>query len=212
MSFAYQREIHYKDFEYNWYSATHPIHKNTTIQTLNFMDMGPGVDERTGRHATVLGLEVRGTLSLPAVLAGGVPGNGWDRVRIILLEDSQKNGSETFTHSPLSLYPGLDWKHIDTNSFYNPEGFGRFRVLLDKSYTLAYTAVTGDTASGVVTHISESLPMDIKVTYTAPTAPSGVETNRFGNISSKNIMGILLSETKLVDTELNFRTYFSGVH
>ncbi len=179
---------------------------NLTDQTLVEILRGTGHNNRVGRHIHVKGLEIRGSISLPAIAPVGSDPT-WDRVRVIVVEDHQKNGTTTATDLLMWALPGQAASDIPTNAFYNPDGFDRFTVWLDKTFSLQYVAsyATGAVA-GVVTHITENFEHSAKITYSGDnTIPPD---DRWSNISQNNLQLFIFSETKLASFDLFFRIYF----
>lgn len=88
---------------------------------------------RIGRAIHVRKIKVRGQLRVP-ITAGTTVGKEGAHIRIILVQDTQNNSS-TMTAAQLMRNASAGTATI--NSFQNPDNFGRFRVLKDKSFVMA---------------------------------------------------------------------------
>jgi hypothetical protein len=93
---------------------------------------GNGESERIGRKITVRSLHIRGQIVLPAVATSTATA---DRVRIIVYQDTQCNGTPATVTGNGGL---LASAAID--AYNNLVNTGRFRTLMDKVYNINATA------------------------------------------------------------------------
>lgn len=213
-------ELHWTTFQHGHQfdssnGAPEETFRNTVLQTLCAINQGEGSDERLGLSAHLKGLEVRGAFVLPTndITDAQTVYSTHDRARLIIFIDNQKNG-QTMETSKLMvdafLLAGVgDDDTISSLSFYNPDGFDRFNILLDKSWDLNYNSVvaggTGQLMCGTSTYVTEVMPLDETIFYSS--AQHGPDA--WDNIVSKNLCAVVFSETGILGFLLTFRLYWS---
>lgn len=91
-----------------------------------------GLNGRIGRSVKVLKIKVRGTIAVPAQTAqtGADPPM---QVRLMLVMDKQTNAAQM---TGAQLMRDASATAVTINSFQNPNNFGRFQVLKDKSIAI----------------------------------------------------------------------------
>ncbi len=104
------------------------------VASCNLIAQGTTEVERLGRRCVIMSISWRFRLTLPAV-AGSTLQNG-DSIRVILYLDKQANGA-TATVTDI----------LETSNFFsfnNLANKGRFRILMNRQYTLNLQAGAGD--------------------------------------------------------------------
>lgn len=94
--------------------------------------VGAALNQRIGRQILVRKIKVRGTINVPAQAAAATADSA-TRVRIMLVHDMQTNATQM---TGAQLMQDASAANTTVNSFQNPNNFGRFRVLKDKTFTL----------------------------------------------------------------------------
>jgi len=94
--------------------------------------VGTGVNQRIGKACKMLKMKIKGTIIVPAQSNQTATDEGC-KVRILLVEDMQTNGSQCDGADLLGTQ-GTVQEAI--NTFQTVNNFGRFRVWKDKSYIL----------------------------------------------------------------------------
>ncbi len=123
---------------------------NGTIQTSGTIIVIPqGVTEkqRIGRKCIIKNINWRYTISIPEQDAQATPASG-DTVRVILYLDKQCNGA---TATAVGILESDNYQ-----SFNNLANKQRFKILMDKTYTLNYAGLASDGA-GVVSQAQVQL-------------------------------------------------------
>lgn len=105
---------------------------------------GNGLNGRIGRKCHLYKVRITGTIVIPQQSAQGNCDPAC-KIRILLVHDKQTNGA-AFT--PIQLMSSsTSGAEVTINSFQNPQNFGRFNVLKDKTIVLQNPSVAGQTPS-----------------------------------------------------------------
>jgi len=103
--------------------------------------VGSALNQRIGRKVQILKIRVVGTLSTIAQ-TGQPAADPGAKIRVILVMDKQTNATQ-FT--PSQLFTPTSTADNSLHAFQNPNDFGRFQVLKDKTIVLANPSVAGAT-------------------------------------------------------------------
>ena len=193
---------------YSFYNEVDPDIRNRVIETLCTVDEGAGENNRIGHHILTRALELRGSISLPTIETHSASDPAWDQIRLILFVDRQNDDEVTPQEFLLTSMFSQTGEQIPSTAFYNPQGFGRFQILDDRTWTLTYATMDTDTLIGVSTQILltyDNLQYDIL--YDAGTISSG---NPWEHITSNNIKLIVLTKHGIAEYDLFWRLYFEG--
>lgn len=131
-------ELKFRDYTTELSGFTAP----RQLATLCGIPQGVGQKERIGRKCTIKSINWRFSLQLPEVTQTQSPPNS-TTFRVLLYLDTQCNGEAALITDIL--------QYNDFMSFNNLANKGRFRVLMDKFYTLNYGAMTEIQTTGYST-------------------------------------------------------------
>lgn len=134
-----------------------------TPQCLFAPTVGSALNQRIGRSVLVRKIKVRGTLEQGG-RSGAIGAGTLDlgtKVRVLLVQDMQTNAAQMTGAALLNDSPGGAPTTIE--SFQNPNNFGRFRVLKDKTFIMQNPNFTvGETAAGTFGSYQQGLVRDFK--------------------------------------------------
>ncbi len=129
---------------------------------------------RIGREVKVLKIKVRGSLQVPAQNLQATA-DASTLVRILLVQDSQTNAA-AMTAAALLNDAGQATTTI--LSYQNPNNFGRFRVLKDKTTNMSDLNLANDTqATGGIIQAGKNIPFKFNVNFKKPVSVRFNATN-----------------------------------
>jgi len=102
--------------------------------------VGAGLNQRIGRKVNVRKLKVRGMITVPQQAAQAAADSP-TLVRLLVLQDMQTNAAQFTASDVINGATGANC----IVSYQNPNGFGRFRVLKDKIWTLGNFSMANET-------------------------------------------------------------------
>lgn len=145
---------------------------------------GPEEDQRIGRKCTIKSIHMRGQFILSTATNPAIAG---DRVRVIVYQDKQTNGATATVANLLQT--------SDIDSFRNLENSGRFKYLLDKTYTLNAMAASGngstDQTFESVRHFKWDKNCNIPIEYSATTGSmTEIRSNNIGVMMIPHVSNI----------------------
>ncbi len=169
----------------------------TITPSINLIAQGVTESTRIGRKCTLKNIGWHYVYSMPEITAAGSP-PPFDNLRIILYIDKQANGA---TATVLNILETADFQ-----SFNNLSNSGRFRTLMDKTFTLNYRAGAGITASSDYPSVTFkgsfykrcNIPLEFDNT-----------TGAITEIRSNNIGVLLISSASACGFASKFRLRFS---
>lgn len=135
-----------------------------TPLTLFAPKVSAALNGRIGRQCKVLKIKVKGTVSIPIASAGNV-GRSASQVRVLLVHDMQTNAAQM---TALSLLNGASASSATINSFQNPNNFGRFRVLKDKTFSLMDPNMAGEVAAANLVSNGRLIPFKWNISFKVP--------------------------------------------
>lgn len=120
---------------------------------------------RVGRAVKVMKVKVRGQITVPAQTAQS-GADASTRIRLLLVQDQQSNAA-SMTAAQLLNDAGAAVSTI--NSYQNPNQFGRFRVLKDKSWSISNLNLANDTGTtGGIVQAGMVIPFKFSYFYSQP--------------------------------------------
>jgi len=136
-------------------AALLPVEADATgaLTTWDVIPEGTGPSERVGRKCTIKQIFIKGELKMPA---DSTAVNTSDKVRVILVQDKQHNGSASEAAGSLIL------EGDNVNAFRNLEETGRFKVLAERTITMSKPS--GDATSGFG-QVRRSFTINLPKTY-----------------------------------------------
>lgn len=126
--------------------------------------VGAGLNQRIGRSVKMLKCKVQGFVAIPVQAAQGAADSS-TKVRIILVLDKQTNAAQ-MTSAQLMRDAGSAGTTI--NSYQNPDNFGRFHVLKDKTMSLSNLNMTGSPTAGDVIQAGMNRPFKLSYRFRNP--------------------------------------------
>lgn len=145
-------------------------------QSLNIVPQDDTQSGRIGRKIVVKRLQLRGQILLPATTTAA---NTADRMRILVIQDCQANGS--------SPSIGTLMASSDINSYLDLANSSRYRVLSDKMYTLVATAAGAPTGTPSFGAVLKSFTIykkvNIPIEYDSSASTGAITTIRSNNIA-----------------------------
>ncbi len=138
---------------------------------------GNGEEERIGRSIVIKKIGWRFRITLPTTAVAGETG---DTARIVLIHDKQANGA---TPASTDVFESNDFQ-----SFNNLSNNRRFRILMDKTYSIRSQAGSGrgttDTLSYAENQIDDTFfkECNIPIEYDNSAATGAITTIRSNNI------------------------------
>ncbi len=183
------KEIKFGNFSYD--DVVIAINGNIVAPSIFLIPQGFAEQQRIGRRVHIVGINIRYNFTLFTTAA---PTNTTEVVRFMVILDKQANGAAPVITDVL--------KTDDYQSFNNLANKGRFKVLLDKMYTLNHTSGAYDGGTDRFGDIDRTFTY-FKRCY-IPVEFDGVD-GLIGELKSNNVFYILL--TKVGNrAEFNSRT------
>ncbi len=166
----------------------------TVYPSMVTIDQGNGESQRTGRRVTVLGVEFRGNVTLPAVDDQAAPPEA-DLCRILVVLDRQANGA-TFAVNDLL-------ENTDVNSPFNADKDTRFAVLHEDYVPIGYESGGATDYPGVL----DTWVANVNVVFDLQFA--GV-TGAVTELTASNFTVVAISKEGLCALEFQTRVWFVG--
>ncbi len=142
----------------------------TTLNCLFVPTQGSQINQRIGRKVTLRKIKVKGFLNVAAQSAQSA-GDTSALTRIVLYQDKQTNASFAQGENVFGELAGVNPQAIDW--FQNPDNFGRFNVLKDKTFRFGNPNIANNTgAAGGIIQQGMSLPFKFNLNF-----PKGIEIN-----------------------------------
>lgn len=147
---------------------------------------GAGENLRTGRKINIKSIALRMVFGYHGDLSSGIPVDD-DVVRVLLVQDRQANGTAPVLSDVLETAT-----QPDVFAFNNLSNKNRFRILMDKTHDLHYTAAGSETSTG--TNFAFAGPQksfsfykkcNIPIEYSGP-------TGALGEIRSNNLLLVVI--------------------
>ena len=135
--------------------------------------VGAALNQRIGRKVNVHSVKLRGNVVVPAQTANTNP-DAATRVRVILVQDTQTNAGAMTAAQLMNDGTAAD---NTLSSFQNPNNFGRFKVLKDKTYSLTNVNMTGSPTSGDVIQSGIIVPFKFTHAFKKPVQVNFNATN-----------------------------------
>lgn len=151
--------------------TTAPLVVTGTVDTnLVVIAQGAGESERIGRKIVIKSIYCRGTLVLAPTA------NGVDKVRMIIVNDTQANGAA------FAVLDVLETAQMD--SHYNLDNQMRFKILADQNFTLNSQSYNGTTEGPLYRDIRKYIRCNIPIEYDSSVAITGaIATQRSNSIA-----------------------------
>lgn len=167
--------------------------------SLNIVPQDDTQSGRTGRKITIKRIQIRGQVRLPTTTTAA---NSADKIRLVFLVDTQTNGANPTI--------GTVFETTDINAYMNMANSSRFRVLLDKTFTVVASAggaPTGAPAFGEVLRAwTWYKKCDIPIEYDNSATTGALTTQR-----SNNIIGIGFTLNGLATSAFTCRIRYSDL-
>ncbi len=171
----------------------------TVTATINIIPQGTTEVQRIGRKCTIRSINWRFRVDIPQLDGTGAAPIG-DTVRVILFLDKQANGA---TATVLGILETADFQ-----SFNNLGNKSRFRTLMDRSYTLNYTAASGSGGAADNDYAQVSIDDTLFKKVNIP-IEFDATTGAITEIRSNNIGVLLIAKSGNAGFESKFRLRFS---
>lgn len=136
--------------------------------------VGAGLNQRIGRKVKVLKIKVHGQLNVSAQSAQAAA-DAAARIRLMLVQDCQTNAAQ-MTGAQL-MNDSVTGPNQTICSFQNPNNFGRFKVLKDKSWNISNLNLTGSPTAGDVIQASWTIPFKWVINFKTPVVVNFNATN-----------------------------------
>lgn len=125
---------------------------------------GAGVNQRIGKSVKLLKLKIRGFISVP-VQAAQSGADSSAVIRLIIVQDMQTNSVQMAAEELMSDDSSAN-RTIST--FQNTNGFGRFRVLKDRTFDVSNLNLAGSPTSGDVIQAGKVLHFKYTFNFKKP--------------------------------------------
>lgn len=165
---------------------------------MNKIPQGVTESERIGRKCTLRSIAWRFNISLAEQDAIATPAAG-DVVRVLLYLDKQANGAT-------SVITDI-WEVADWQTFNNLANSGRFKTIMDRTYTINYKTLASDNAA-VVSSANCTVEDSFYKKINIPLEFSA-STGAITEIRSNNLGVLLISKEGNTSFESKFRLRFS---
>lgn len=132
--------------------------------TLCVPTVGAALNQRVGRKIQIRKIKVHGTVSVATQNAQSTADSAC-KVRLILVQDMQTNATQMTAAQLLN-----DATAVSTtiNAFQNPNNFGRFRVLKDKTITIGNLNLAGSPTTADVIQAGTRINFKFAVNFKVP--------------------------------------------
>lgn len=119
---------------------------------------------RIGRNVKMLKCRVQGQVNVPPQTAQ-VAADSSFKCRMLLVMDTQSNAAQM---TSAALLNDAGQAATTINSYQNPNNFGRFRVLKDKSFTVGNMSIAGSPTAGDVVQAGTSRTFKMSYKFRNP--------------------------------------------
>lgn len=171
--------------------------------SLNVVAQDDLQNSRTGRKITIVNLNLRGVISIPAA-APSIAGS--DTVRIIVYWDKQTNKAAAVATDILAIASGA----VNVNEYRNMDKVERFQILKDKTFEIQSPTIFQNTtpANQVVAaskqfKFSKKMNLDIQFDTSAQTGAIGTQTTNNLGVLAVSYRGVaqveFISRLKFID-------------
>lgn len=126
--------------------------------------VGSALNQRIGRKCHVKKVKIRGSFTIPQQAAQSAA-DGATKIRFILLVDTQTNAAQ---YTAADVINGGSDATSTLSAYQNPNGFGRFRILKDKTYSFSNLQLCGSPTAGDVIQAGATRPFKINHTFKKP--------------------------------------------
>lgn len=126
--------------------------------------VGAGLNQRIGRKIKLMKVKVHGLINVP-VQAAQAAADAATQIRLLLVMDKQTNAAQ-MTGAQLMNDAGA--ANTTTNSFQNPNQFGRFHVLKDKNFVFSNLNLTGSPTAADVIQASSMRTFKLSFKFKSP--------------------------------------------
>ncbi len=194
-------ELKFHDVDYDQAAANWSAGVISKGASASLVLIGQGVTESTriGRKCVIRSIGWRGKFNLVTSATIGAPFT----VRIMLIQDTQCNGLTAAVATVSGVLATADYQ-----SFNNLANKGRFKTLMDKTYTLNRMAAAGDGTTNDVAPVDRAFTFfkkcNIVMEYSGTAAPSVLT-----EVRTNNIFGIIISDSAgsncSLDSKMRFR-------
>lgn len=159
----------YKFFDTDGGNAA--INQTGTVTSLNLIEQGAGENQRIGRKCVIKSIHIRGAFSMQSTTSTTM---GHQRVRCMVVLDTQANGQTTSRASIIDGNTGgsaIDhWRNLSESN--------RYKVLMDKTWALNYTAATSTDFQEHIKTWKMNKKCNIPLEFGFPTAGiTGIRSN-----------------------------------
>jgi len=126
--------------------------------------VGAALNQRIGRAVQMMKCKINGAIAVPAQAAAAAA-DATTRIRVILVLDTQTNAAQLLASDLLN-----DGTSANTviGAFQNPNNFGRFQVLKDKTYSIANPNMAGSPTTADVIQGGLIIPFKINYNFKKP--------------------------------------------
>ena len=108
--------------------------------------VGAALNQRIGRAVKMMAVRINGGIIVPTQVTQS-QADGSTRVRLVLVMDMQTNSAQM---TGAQLFRDATAAATTIASFQNPNNFGRFKILKEKTYNIGDIAMTGSPTAGDV--------------------------------------------------------------
>jgi len=108
--------------------------------------VGAALNQRIGRQIKVHQIKVQGTITVPVQAAQNTADNS-GLIRMVIVQDTQTNAAQM---TGAQLFQDATAAATTINTYQNPNGFGRFKVLKEKKFTVGNENMAGEVAAANV--------------------------------------------------------------
>ncbi len=193
--------VELKFHDIDWDEAVADMSAGVISNTSSLVLIGQGITESTriGRKAIIKSIGWRGQLQLASAANAQAPHS----VRLLLVMDTQCNGAAPAVSGTNGLFASADFQSF--NTLVNK---GRFRVLMDKTYTMNCLSAMGNGTANDTNAVNRNFTFfkrcNIPIEYSGTAAPSVITELR-----TNNIYGVMItsqaSSTVSLDSKFRFR-------
>jgi len=113
-----------------------------TILNLFSPVQGAGVNQRIGKRCKLIGIKIRGSIVV-AKIANLTAAKTAALIRVIVYQDTQTNAAQAQGENVMTASTTAD-SGINMMTYQNLNNFGRFKVLMDKTFSLSDPNMTWD--------------------------------------------------------------------
>ncbi len=174
------------------------------LTSVNLIPQGVTESTRVGRKCTLKSIEWRWRINLPQVLGGTTPQNG-ATIRMICYQDKQCNGG--------AATAALILQQISPTGFFNIEEQGRYKILMDKVFTLSSLTNVSDSANVIESARVEKFGSWKTTCHIPLEFDSTASDGSLATIRSNNVGMLILAggSATAINLQSNVRVRFSDM-